>query len=78
MAATKDQRRLLNRCIENEIPVFVLTGTDKCAIAALNAYLEEAHKVGCNTNFISELYSNVIPDFLDFQAQESEKVKIPD
>ena len=27
MAATKDQRKLLNRCVLNEIPVFVLTGT---------------------------------------------------
>ena len=35
MAATKDQRKLLNRCVMNEIPVFVLTGTDRCAMAAL-------------------------------------------
>ena len=38
MAATKDQRKLLNRCVMNEIPVFVLTGTDRCAMAALRAY----------------------------------------
>ena len=34
MTATKDQRKLLNRCVMNEIPVFVLTGTDRCAMAA--------------------------------------------
>ena len=44
MAATKDQRRLLNRCVLNEIPVFVLTGTDQCALAALKAYAEEAKR----------------------------------
>ena len=52
MAATKDQRKLLNRCVMNEIPVFVLTGTDQCALAALRAYADEARRLGCNMNFI--------------------------
>lgn len=78
MAATKDQRRLLNKCVENEIPVFVLTGTDACAMTALMAYAAEARALGCNTEFIDDLESNVIPDFRDFQTQESEKVKLPD
>ena len=39
MAATKDSKKLLIRCLTQEIPVFVLTGSDKCAMAALNAYL---------------------------------------
>ena len=78
MAATKDQRRLLNKCIENEIPVFVLTGTDECAMTALMAYAAQARALGCNEEFIKDLETNVIPDFKDFQAQESEKVKLPD
>lgn len=78
MAATKDQRKLLNRCVLNEIPVFVLTGTDKCAQAALRAYAEEARRLGCNTDFIEDLEGNVIPDFKTFQEQEPEKVKLPD
>ena len=78
MAATKDQRRLLNRCVLNEIPVIVLTGTDQCALAALKAYAEEAKRLGCNTEFIDDLEGNVIPDFEDFQEQEPEKVKLPD
>ena len=45
MAATKDQRKLLNRCVMNEIPVFVLTGTDRCAMAALRAYAEAARQI---------------------------------
>ncbi|MBQ8501564.1 MAG: hypothetical protein IJ494_04540 [Bacteroides sp.] len=78
MAATKDQRRLLNRCVENEIPVFVLTGTDRCALAALRAYAEEARRLGCTTDFIDDLEGNILPDFRDFQMQEPEKVKLPD
>lgn len=78
MAATKDQRKLLNRCVLNEIPVFVLTGTDQCALAALRAYAEEARRLGCNTDFIEDLEGNVIPDFQAFQEQEPEKVKLPD
>ena len=78
MAATKDQRRLLNKCIENEIPVFVLTGTDACAMTALMAYAAEARSLGCSTEFIRDLEGNVIPDFRDFQKEEPEKVKLPD
>ncbi|MDO4756577.1 MAG: hypothetical protein Q4A54_09545 [Parabacteroides sp.] len=78
MAATKDQRKLLNRCVLNEIPVFVLTGTDSCAMAALRAYAEEAVRQGCNMDFIEDLEGNVIPDFQTFQMEESEKVKLPD
>ncbi|MBO4985606.1 MAG: hypothetical protein J6C87_08205 [Bacteroides sp.] len=78
MAATKDQRRLLNRCVENEIPVFVLTGTDRCAQAALQAYLQEAIRLGCSEEFINDLKGNILPDFHDFQEQEPEKVKLPD
>ena len=66
MAATKDQRRLLNRCVENEIPVFVLTGTDACALTALMAYAAEARSLGCSREFIKDLEGNVIPDFRDF------------
>ena len=78
MPATKDQRRLLSRCIENEIPVFVLTGTDRCAQAALQAYAAEARRLVCIEEFIEDLEGNILPDFRDFQAQEPEKVKLPD
>ena len=78
MAATKDQRRLLNKCVENEIPVFVLTGTDACALTALHTYAAEARALGCSAEFIHDLVTNVIPDFEDFQRQEAEKVKVPD
>lgn len=78
MSATKDQKKLLARCLENEIPVFVLTGTDLLAIESLKAYIQEAQRQGCNPQFIKDLQENILPDFQDFQAQEPEKVKLPD
>jgi hypothetical protein len=78
MTATKDQKKLLSRCLLNEIPVFVLTGTDACAIAALKAYIQEARNQGCPDEFIQDLETNILPDFKDFQEQEPELVKKPD
>lgn len=78
MAATKDQKKLLCRCIENEIPVFVLTGTDACALRALKAYIEQAQKMYCNEEFIRDLKDNILPDFETFQKEESNLVKLPD
>lgn len=78
MAATKDQRRLLNRCIVDDVPVFVLTGTDACAMTALMAYAAQARAMGCDKAFIHDLETNVIPDFRDFQRDEPDKVRLPD
>ena len=78
MTATKDQRKLLNRCVLNEIPVFVLTGTDQCAMAALRAYAEAAKQMGCSEEFVEDWECNVITDFRYFQLQEPEKVKLQD
>lgn len=78
MTATKDQKKLLSRCLMNEIPVFVLTGTDQCALAALRAYAEEARCLGCSDEFVSDLETNIIPDFQDYQDEEPETVKLPD
>ena len=78
MAATKDQRKLLNKCVMNEIPVFVLTGTDACAMTALMAYAAEERSLGCSNEFIKDFETNVIPDFRAFQQEEAEKVKLPD
>lgn len=78
MAATKDQRRLLCRCIENEIPVFVLTGIDACALAALTAYVKAAEENMCTEEFIRDLKENILPDFETFQKEEPNLVKLPD
>ena len=78
MAAIKDPKKLLIRCLTQEIPVFVLTGSDKCAMAALKAYLAEAKRLGCIPEFVKDLEENVLPDFKDFQEQEPDKIELPD
>ena len=78
MAATKDSKKLLIRCLTQEIPVFVLTGSDKCAMAALNAYLAEAKRLGCVPEFIKDLETNVLPGILMIFRTEPEKIKLPD
>ena len=47
-------------------------------MAALRAYAEAARQMGCSEEFVEDLELNVLPDFRDFQAQEPEKVKLPD
>ena len=73
MAATKDSKKLLIRCLTQEIPVFVLTGSDKCAMAALNAYLAEAKRLGCVPEFIKDLETNVLPILMIFRNRNQRK-----
>lgn len=78
MISTKDQRKLLNHCLINEVPVFVLTGTDACAMAGLKAYAEEAKRLRCKTEFVEDLETNILPDFRDFQSDEPDQIRLPD
>lgn len=73
----KDQRALLNRCMHAEIPVFVLCGTDSCAVEALQEYYNIAQAKGCSREFLDDLQL-LIADFKAFQKEEPEKVKLPD
>lgn len=73
----KDQRRLLHKCMHAEIPVFVLCGSDACAIEALKAYYQIAKTKGCTDEFLDDL-NLLINDFELFSRQEPEKIKMPD
>lgn len=68
----KDQKRLLHKCLLEDIPAFVICGTDICS-----AYYQIAVEKGCNSNFLEDL-KLAIEDFKAFQCEEPEKVKIPD
>ena len=37
----KDQHQVLHKCLTEDVPAFVLTGKDVCAIATLKTYLRE-------------------------------------
>lgn len=73
----KDQRKLLHKCMHAEIPVFVLCGSDSCAVEALKEYYAIAAGKGCSTEFLDDL-ELLIHDFELFQKEEPEKVKLPD
>jgi hypothetical protein len=60
-----------------EIPVFVLCGSDACAIESLKEYYRIAYEKGCTKEFLDDLQL-LINDFEQFQTEEPEKVGIPD
>lgn len=77
MSAIRDQRAVVINCLRNEIPVFVLSGNDSCVLKALEAYRKEAERIGCSTDFLNEFDSEVLPDFMDYQADNASMVSLP-
>lgn len=73
----KDQKKLLHKCLIDDIPAFVICGTDICSIETMETYYKIAKEKGCSSEFLSDL-ELAIEDFKLFQEQESEKVKLPD
>jgi len=60
-----------------EIPVFVLCGSDSCAVESLKEYYKIAHAKGCTQEFLDDLQL-LINDFEVFQKEEPTKVNLPD
>ncbi len=73
----KDQKTLLNKCLQNDVPAFVISGNDSIAVPVIEAYLQEAIKQGCTNEFINDL-NTVLIEFKMHQAQEPDNVKKPD
>lgn len=73
----KDQKALLLKCIKQDIPAFVICGTDACAIETIKAYTNVAIEKGCSQEFTNDMIL-VIRKFEKFQEDEPEKVKISD
>ena len=73
----KDQKRLLHKCLLEDIPAFVICGTDICSVLAMEAYYQIEVEKCCNCYFLEEL-KLAIEDFKAFECDEREKVKIPD
>ncbi|MFV0398393.1 MAG: hypothetical protein ACK5JU_10345 [Bacteroidales bacterium] len=73
----KDQQRLVRKCLDNDVPVFVLCGTDINAVDTMESYYSFAEKNGCSKEFLDDLRL-LINDFKKFQEEEPEKVRLPD
>ena len=73
----KDQHQVLHKCLTEDVPAFVLTGKDVCAIATLKTYLQTAIEKGCSDEFVNYMVL-VLREFERFQSEDPQKVKIPD
>lgn len=72
----KDQKAILLKCIKNDEPAFVIAGHDISAVETLKAYFEVAKNNGADQVFLDDM-KLVIEEFMQFQKEEPEKVKMP-
>ncbi len=73
----KDQKAILHKCLRNDWPAFVISGTDICAIETMEAYYEIAKTKGCSEAFLKDM-KLVIDEMKQFQTEEPDHVKVPD
>ncbi len=73
----KNTQELLDKCKQNGIPVFVISGNDILAIPVLLKYLYEAQKSNCDSKFLRD-FIDVIQKFIIYQEKEKASVKLPD
>lgn len=73
----KDQKQLLLKCQRNDIPVFVVCGSDVNSIETMEQYYIIAEKNGCSNEFLQDM-KLAIEDFKAFRIQEPDKIKLPD
>ena len=71
----KDQRKLLNSCIKNDIPAVVFQGTDSCALEILIAAKEIYTKNGCSKEFLFD-WQLLINEFSGYQQENVADVKL--
>lgn len=71
----KDQRKLLNSCISQDIPAVVFQGTDSCAVEILKAAKEIYRKNGCSKEFLFD-WQLLINEVIAFQGEHPEMVKL--
>jgi hypothetical protein len=71
----KDQKKIIAKALENEVPAFALIGTDEFALQTIEFY--RFLTLGkCSKEFSDDLLL-LIQDFKDFRNQEPEKIRIP-
>jgi len=70
----KDQARIVQRCLNDDEPVFALRGQDVCAVPALEKYFDTCVRNGCSQEFLDEL-NEIIEEFK--LHQKTEPTKLP-
>ncbi len=69
--------QIIDNCRDNNIPVFLIKGNDKLAIAVLLKYLYEAQTADCTPCFLCDL-TNKIKEFIIYQEKNQDLIKLPD
>lgn len=72
----KDQRKLLNTCLQNMIPAVVFQGTDSCAVEILQAAKNIYEKKGCSHEFLYD-WQLLINEVIAYQEECPQAVKLP-
>lgn len=72
----KDQKKLLTKCLTEDIPAIVFQGTDKCSVEILQAAVDIYKKNGCSEEFLYD-FNQVIANFKGYQAENTNEIKVP-
>jgi len=72
----KDQKALVVKCKEREIPFFAIAGTDELAIDVTKTYLDLIRQNGADRDFVNDMI-DVVNEMRDFKRDEPHLVKIP-
>lgn len=72
----KNPIQMIKQCVEKEEPYFVLRGQDHCALAAIEAYLEQVRQNVRDPFFIEEI-EEITKDFRAYR-EEVGHMKMPD
>lgn len=70
----KDQRRLLNVCLVNKIPAFILQGRDICSIEILQSALDIYGSKGCSDEFLFD-FQELKRDFSEYQNENPSEIQ---
>lgn len=71
----KDQRRLLNVCLTNKVPAFILHGRDICSTEILKSASEIYERNGCGKEFLFD-FRELIRDFSEYQYENQSEIKL--
>ncbi len=73
----KKDKKIIEDCQRDDIPMFVISGKDICAIPALVEYLTQCAMDGCCDEH-REAVKTRIDEFRDWQMNHPNRVHLPD
>lgn len=71
----KDQKKLLNKCLSDKVPAFILQGRDVCSVEILNSACGIYKKNGCSDEFLYD-FQELIRDFSEYQNENQSEIRL--